>query len=104
LIAAVWLEYADGGCGTALQLESGADGARYEVAAAIGTDAALFRLGTVAAEGAFKRADDRLGRFGRQILVATLAVGSQLKQGNLLGIEGRNPAHGAVSNALVNPS
>jgi len=40
LIAAVWLEYADGGCGTALQLESGADGTRYKVAAAIGADAA----------------------------------------------------------------
>ena len=71
-----------------------------------------FRLGTVATEGALERADDRVRRVGPQILVAALAIGAQLKQGNLMGIEGRNlernlgrnPAHGAVSNALVNPS
>jgi hypothetical protein len=104
LIAAVWFEYASSGCGAGFQLEIWPDRTRYKVAAAIGTQVAQFRLGAVAAESALERADNRFRRFRWQILVAALAVGAQLKHEKLLRIKGRNPAHGAVSNALVNPS
>jgi hypothetical protein len=80
LIAAVGLEDANGGGGAGLQLENRADRTRYKVAAAIGTEAAEFRLGAVATECAFKRADYRFGRFRGQILVAALAIGAQLQQ------------------------
>ena len=76
----------------------------YEVTAKIGTDPIEFRMSAIAAEGSLECANDCLGRFRWKVLVAAFADKAQLKQNNLPGEEGRNPAHGAVNNALVNPS
>jgi hypothetical protein len=62
LIAAVWFEYTNAGCGAGFQLESWPDRTRYKVATAIGTQAAECRLGAVAAESALEGANDRFGR------------------------------------------
>jgi hypothetical protein len=61
------------------------------------------RLNTIATEGALVSADHGFNRVGREILVAALAVGAQLKPGHLTERD-RNPTHWAVSDVLVNPS
>lgn len=50
-----------------------------EIAATVGADAVQPGLDAVAAEGALEGADHRVVRVGRQVLVATLAVGSELE-------------------------
>ena len=52
------------------------DGARSEAAPAVGADAEQVRLHAVATEGALEGADHGVLGGRRQVLVATLAVGS----------------------------
>jgi len=66
-----------------LQLCRRANGARDEIASAVGADAMQARLSAVAAEGALVRTDHGFRRGGRKIPVAALAVGAQLKHGDL---------------------
>ncbi len=61
-----------------------ADGARREPAATVGADAAQVRLHAVAAEGALEGADHRVLGGRRQVLVAPLAIGSQLEHENMV--------------------
>lgn len=52
-------------------------------ATAIRTDIVQTLFHTIPAEGAFEAADHGLGRIGRQILVATFAVGTHFKHHDL---------------------
>src|SRR4051794_22817909 len=67
---------------------------RHEAAAAVRADIVQHALDAVGAEGALVGADPRVGRPRRQVLVAVLAVGSELKHGPLLSRK-----HGIVSPA-----
>ena len=82
----------------------GPDGARHEITATVGTDASQPRQSAFTAESALIRADHGFRRFGREVLVAAFTVRAQLEQDRSPGVEGRNPAHGAVGDVLVNPS
>ena len=55
-------------------------------------------------ECALVGADHGFVGVGREIFVAALTVRAQLKHVDLHEREGRNPAHGAVGDVLVNPS
>src|SRR4051794_25837855 len=78
------------GCRPLGEREPGAPLARWayrpwhEAAAAVRADIVQHALDAVGAEGAFVGADPRVGRPRRQVLVAALAVGSELKHGPLL--------------------
>jgi hypothetical protein len=50
-----------------------------EFTTAVGACAAKYRIGAGFAKRAFERTDSSLGGFRRQIFVATLAIGTQLK-------------------------
>src|SRR5579885_1838560 len=65
----------------ALPVARGADGAGDEAGAAVGADVAENVRDEVGAEGALVAADARLGRGGRQRLVAVFAGRSKLEQG-----------------------
>jgi len=97
------LENAHLGGGIFLQLRRGAYRPRDEITPTVGTNAMQARLNTIATEGALVRANHGFSRVGREILVAALAVGAQLKHEHLTERD-RNPTHWAVSDVLVNPS
>lgn len=63
------------------QQMSRTDRTRAEIAAAVRAAAFQHGLGAGCAECALERADHRLARIGRQILVAALAVGAELEHG-----------------------
>jgi hypothetical protein len=101
--AACWLEDAHGGCGISFQPGRGTYRPRDEIASAVRTGAAEARVCAITAKGALVGADHSFGRFGREVLVAALAAGAQLKHEHLTDLD-RNPTHWAVSDVLVNPS
>lgn len=68
-----------------MQFGRRADGARREVAAAVGAAPVQLVSNAIAAERALESADHRVRRIGGQILVTALAIGAQLKHGNKPG-------------------
>src|SRR5215831_6323174 len=55
------------------------DGPRRKAAAAIGTDVVQLRLDALRTEGALEGTNASVRRIGRQVLVAKLAIGSELE-------------------------
>jgi hypothetical protein len=55
------------------------DWTTYQFTAAVGADEVEFLRGTLEAEGTLEGADERVGGIGRQIPVATLAVGAEFE-------------------------
>lgn len=82
--AALRLENPPIGRGILEQFAGRPDGARHQIAPAIGADALELFLGAGRAKSAFIGADTRLGTFRRQILVAAFAAWSQFEHCCLL--------------------
>jgi len=77
------------GRGILTKLLGGSAGARHELAAAVGTEAAEHAIGAGPAKRALERADHGVRRARRQIAIATLTIRSKL--------EHDTPPRGAVA-------
>ena len=75
--ASLWIENPFGRRGKFRKLVRRTDGAGDKVAPAIGATPAKPVVGTIAAKGAFERADERVRCCWRQVLVATFTGWSQ---------------------------
>ena len=69
------------GCGIALQFVRRTPWSGQQFAATVRACALQALIGTVTAEGALERTDQRLSRVGGQITVAAFTVGAQLQHG-----------------------
>ena len=77
------LEDAHSGCGVLEQFRRRANWPRDQIAAAVWAYAFQARMSAVATEGALVGADHGFRGVGREITVAALAAGAQLKHGHL---------------------
>src|SRR5262245_13409872 len=84
MAASLRLEHALGGGGIFQQLVGGPDRTRHQIAPAIRATSAELSVRTIAAEGAFERADYGVRRRRRQRLVAAFAGGAQCKHCRIL--------------------
>jgi len=81
----VGLRHALAGCGVVAERLADARGAGQQLASAIWAAALEAGFGTVAAEGAFERTDQRVRAVARKINVAAFTIGAQFEHERLLG-------------------
>jgi hypothetical protein len=96
--ATFWLQYPPGRGRVFQQLARWPDGARHQIAAAVGADTLEFGLHAIGAEGAFIGADAGVLAVGRQVAVAAFAVGSQFEHEQILL---PSDEHGRASGTIV---